>query len=302
MTPASTRGTWFDQRFRSATARYSLYCFPFAGGVAAYYSDWAERFRGAVELVPVQLPGRGPRMFEPPPSAIEEVADEVAAEISAASNPPVLFGHSMGAILAFEVARRLEALGRPAIHLVVSGRPAPPQHRPLTPVSGLPREEFVQVLRDYGAASDEILAHNELLDLLIPMIRADFAMIESYRYQPGPSLSCPISAWCGSHDPEVDPSAMQGWAAETTAGLNLFVRPGGHFFLCEHVDEIARAVHDTVSRLERAVERDQAATLAGFEHRRTEDRMLLSHRRPTSPPDSVASPAYHHHVDVDVVP
>jgi medium-chain acyl-[acyl-carrier-protein] hydrolase len=241
---------WFDRRFRSATARYSLYCFPFAGGSATYYSYWGRYFRDQVEMVPVQLPARGPRMAEPSPTSIVDISDEVVAHIASAHTVPLLFGHSMGAILAFEVARRLEAIGRPPTYLFVSGRPAPPQARPVQAVSRLPREQFVQVLREYGAADEEILANNELLEVLLPMIRADFAMIENYQYQPGRLLHCPIFAWCGTDDPEVDPTAIQGWAEETRAGLGMFVRSGGHFFLSHHVEEIARIVHDAVSRAE----------------------------------------------------
>lgn len=241
---------WFDQRFRLTAPRYSLYCLPFAGGSATYYADWADRFRDSVELVPVQLPGRGPRMAEPLPTRIEDLADEIAAAIAAEDTVPLLFGHSMGAIIAFELARRLPSLGRPPAHLFVSGRPAPLLHRPSDVVSQLPHAQMVQVLRDYGAADEEILQHEELLGVLMPIIRADFAMIESYYYQPGAPLRCPISSWCGNDDPEIDPEEMQGWAGETSAGWSLFVRPGGHFFLSDHVDEICRITHEAVGRIE----------------------------------------------------
>lgn len=241
---------WFDQRFRLPEARYSLYCFPFAGGSATYYADWADRFRGPVELVPVQLPGRGPRMGEPLPTRIEDLADDIAAAIMAEDTIPVLFGHSMGAIVALEVARRLQSLGRPPAHLFVSGRPAPLLHRPADVVSQLPHDEILQVLRDYGAADEEILQHEELLAVLMPIIRADFAMIESYYFQPGSPLQCLISSWCGSEDPEVHPEEMQGWAGETAAGWSLRVRAGGHFFLSDHVEEVCRVVHEEVARIE----------------------------------------------------
>lgn len=244
-----TSFAWFDQRFRLRAPQYSLYCFPFAGGSATYYADWASRFDGPVELVPIQLPGRGPRMGEPPPTCIHGLADDIAVAIAAEDTVPLLFGHSMGAILAFEVARRLESLGRPAAHLFVSGRPAPLLSRPVAVVSDLPHEQMVQVLRDYGAADEEILQHEELLGLLMPVIRADFAMIESYQYRPGPPLPCPVTSWCGSHDPEIHPEEMQGWACETTAGWRLFVRPGGHFFLSDHVEEICQVTHEAVSRI-----------------------------------------------------
>ncbi len=238
--------SWFDHRLRSAAASHSLYCFPFAGGSSNYYADWKRYFTGPIELVPVQLPGRGARMSEPPATDMHPLADEIADVIVREPTEVLLFGHSMGAILAFEVARRLGALGRPVRHLFVTGRPTPTIVRPPAPVSDLPRPEFVQMLREYGAADEAIFEHDDLLDVLMPMIRADFAMIERYRYRPGPPLSCPISAWCGDGDPEVSPEAMRPWADHTSGGFRLTVLPGGHFFLTENRSEIVRAVHAAV--------------------------------------------------------
>ncbi|HEV2640020.1 MAG TPA: alpha/beta fold hydrolase [Actinocrinis sp.] len=251
------RGSWFDHRFRSHRASHSLYCFPFAGGTSAYYADWATLFTGPIELVPIQLPGRGPRMAEQPVTEAAEVCDALAAVIADCPTQPLLFGHSMGAILAFEVARRLDPAARgagsravpprPARHLFVSGRPAPAIARPVQPVSALPRPELVRVLRDYGAAGEDILEHEELLDLLLPTIRADFQLIEGYRYLAGPPLSCRITAWCGDSDPDVSPEVMRGWGEQTSAGFEFSVRPGGHFFLTGLQAEVAETIHAAVT-------------------------------------------------------
>ncbi|GAB2331943.1 alpha/beta fold hydrolase [Streptomyces griseoincarnatus] len=240
--PASRSGSWFDNRFRRAAASATLYCFPFAGGTAAYYAPWAEEFTAGLEIVPVQPPGRGARMAEPGPTSIAEMADTLAPLIAAATTRPLLFGHSMGAITAFEVARRLRELGRPADMLFVSGRPAPPISRPLSPVSTLPRNAFVRMLREYGTAPEEVLAHEELLDVLLPMIRADFALIEQYSYVPGLQLDCPVRAWCGAGDPEVQPEDMARWAEQTTGPFELTVLPGGHFFLTDHHQQVVKTV------------------------------------------------------------
>lgn len=239
---------WFVNTFRDRAASASLYCFPFAGGSASYYLRWARCFTGDIELVPVQLPGRDTRRAEPPSTSIAAVADDVAELIATVPTQPLLFGHSMGAIIAFEVARRLDGLGRSAGHLFVSGRPAPPIARPQRVVSSLPRAEFLQVLRDYGAATDEILHHRELLDLLIPTMRADFSMIEGYTYVDAPPLSCPILGWCGDSDPDVTPATMTEWARQTTGPFGLISCSGGHFFLSDHYPEVARAMHRAAQR------------------------------------------------------
>ncbi|MFD7657527.1 thioesterase II family protein [Actinosynnema sp. NPDC059797] len=217
MIPNATghRKSLLDGRFRTATARYGLYCFPAAGAVP-FCSGWEDRFRGAVELVPVGAHG-SPGTVHSTDTASSEAADEVAVDISAARTRPMLFGHGAGALLALEVARRLEELGAPATHLFVGGQPAPPRGRTRPPVNPLPR--------------------------------AGVTTIGAYR-RPAPPLSCPVFAWCGSHDPAVGPSALQGWAAETAAGLKLFVRPGGPAFLARHADEVVRVVHDEASRLD----------------------------------------------------
>jgi medium-chain acyl-[acyl-carrier-protein] hydrolase len=239
---------WFDNRFRSPNATRSLYCFPFAGGSASYYASWAPCFTGAIELVPVALPGREARIAEPGPASIGELADDLAELIAAAPSKTLLFGHSMGAIIAFEVARRLQGLRRPPEYLFVSGRPAPPISRPESVVSTLPRTELIGVLRGYGSAPEEFLGNDELLDLLLPMIRADFALIERYRYVPGPRLACPILGWCGDSDPDVTPAAMAGWKHETTGTYRLIRRTGGHFFLNDHHEHVAAAIHRAASR------------------------------------------------------
>jgi surfactin synthase thioesterase subunit len=118
---------------------------------------------------------------------------------------------------------------------------------PSRPVSGLPRPAFVQMLRDYGAADAEILDNDDLVDVLLPMIRSDFELIESYRYRPGEPLSCPVSAWAGTDDEEAPAELMRPWAAETTAAFRLEELPGGHFFPGQHLAYLGRAIQHRLS-------------------------------------------------------
>jgi surfactin synthase thioesterase subunit len=221
---------WLEHRYRMPNAERRMFCFPFAGGSAAFYYEWGPAFGPSTEVVPVQLPGRGRLAGLPHARDIRPLAYAAADAIATTDLPVVLFGHSMGAIVAFEVARLLPDVR----HLIVTGRPAPHIPRPTTPVSSLSRAELVSLLRDYGATPDEVLADPELLDLVLPTIRADFAMIERYRYVPSPPLTCPLTAVGGLSDPGVSPDDITAWDGYTTAPFTTHFLPGGHFFPITH--------------------------------------------------------------------
>jgi medium-chain acyl-[acyl-carrier-protein] hydrolase len=145
--------------------------------------------------------------------------------------PFAFFGHSMGAAVAYEAARRCAADGRPPRHLFVSGRRAPqlPADWPVT--YDLPDAEFVEYLRSLNGTPAEVFDHPELLELMLPLLRADFSVVETYRYLPGPALDCPVTAFGGAGDVEVGRAEVEAWAAQTTAAFAARVVPGDHFFL-----------------------------------------------------------------------
>ncbi|MGV9767015.1 thioesterase II family protein [Micromonospora tulbaghiae] len=220
-----------------------LYCVPHAGGGGSFFRPWRAVLEPYLGVCPVVLPGRESRLSEPPYTSIEHVVPPLAAAISAhADRPYALFGHSMGAVVAYETARRLSAgPGGPA-RLFVSGRRAPhlPARRPDRHTLGA--DEFLPAVAALGGTPDEVLRRHDLMALFLPGLRADFAVNETYRQLPGPPLRCPVSAFTGDADPEVDVVEMRSWAEVTSAGFSLRVFSGGHFYLAGPPAELAEAL------------------------------------------------------------
>ncbi|MBT2118872.1 alpha/beta fold hydrolase [Dyella sp. LX-66] len=210
-----------------------LFCFPFAGGSAQAYRDWRDHLPRSIELCAVQLPGREMRQREAPMANADEIVDALLPVLTPLMDRPfTLFGHSMGAIIAFELARRLQQEGKPAPEcLIVSGRVAP--HRPLTraPINHLSREEFIEGLRHLGGTPEEVLGDNELMSLIEPMLRADLAVHEDYKHRDEPRLKCDVLAFGGLRDPEAGRADVDAWREATDGSFGLQMMPGDHFFI-----------------------------------------------------------------------
>ncbi|WP_030266746.1 thioesterase II family protein [Streptomyces violens] len=236
------RPTWIRTFHRSAAPARRLLCFPYAGGSASYYFPLSAVLCPAVQVLGVQYPGRQDRAAEP---AIEDlgvladrIAEAVAGDIEGAR--PVLFGHSMGALLAFETARRLEEkYAAPPAGLIVSGM-VPPDRRPALRLGT--EDEIVEELRLLRGIDPALLADPELRALVLPALRSDWRAVASYAPDTHAVLSCPITVLTGRDDALVDPDAAAGWAARTTADFSLRTFPGGHFYLDGFPPEITAAV------------------------------------------------------------
>ncbi|MER5843605.1 MULTISPECIES: thioesterase II family protein [Streptomyces] len=218
-----------------------LFCLPHAGAGASAYRRWPALVGAAAEVVPVQLPGRENRFGEPPATRADEVVDELADRMleRAAHHPRmVLFGHSMGALLGYELAHALTARGRAPDHLFASAHRAPSLPRGRDDVHRLPREELVAHLMRMEGTQPEVLAHPDLLDLLLPVVRADYALCETYRFTPRPPLSVPITVLGGSGDPGVRPEHLTAWEELTTGPFRSHLLPGGHFYLHDRLADI----------------------------------------------------------------
>ncbi|MFF0579305.1 thioesterase II family protein [Streptosporangium saharense] len=239
---ATDRDRWIRQ-LRGGQGRL-LICFPHAGGSATAYRTFAQVVTGDVEVVGVQYPGRQDRRTEPPPSSVTALADDVAAVLNGwLDRPYALFGHSMGATLAYEVACRLEGAGDAPVRLFVSGRRAPSWRRDLEGRVHLSTDaELVAELRALGGTDTAFLDDEELLAMVLPVTRADYRAVETYRWQPVPPLRCPITALLGADDPRVRREQVAAWTVHTMAGFELHVFPGGHFYLADNGAAAARVV------------------------------------------------------------
>ncbi|MER7165767.1 alpha/beta fold hydrolase [Micromonospora sp. NPDC000207] len=220
-----------------------LYCVPHAGGGAAFFRPWRAALAPEVGLCPVVLPGRESRVRERPMTTVDQIVPPLAQAIrDHADRPYAILGHSMGAVVAYEVARRLSLTGREPSRLFVSGRRAPHLPARRAPRHDLPRDEFLPAVAALGGTPPEILRQPDLMGVFLPGLRADFTVNETYQPMPGPPLTCPVSALTGSTDPEVEVTEMRAWAQVTTGPYRLRVFPGGHFYLAGPPPEVADAL------------------------------------------------------------
>lgn len=224
-------------RFARATApRARLFCFPYAGGSATAFANWPKRLPRDLEMLAVELPGRGLRRSDLPMSThMDQLVETLSKEISECNDLPFsLFGHSLGAVVAFSCARSLRAAGAalPA-HLFVSARGAPERPNRDVKCAQMNDEELVRELEARGGIAPQILAEPDLISLLLPAVRSDFVLLNSYVYRAGEPLPVPITACGGSKDPLVDPEALSEWSKQTSAAFDLAIFHRGHFFLDE---------------------------------------------------------------------
>jgi len=213
--------------------RLRLFCFPYAGGGGSIFRGWQDHLGAAVQVCPVQLPGRERRIAEKAFTDANLLVSAAARALRPYLDLPfALFGHSMGALICFELARylRKEQNIQPAC-LFVSSRRAPqlPSRRP--PIYALPDTELIEELRHLNGTPAEVLEHQELLELMLPILRADFKVVETYHYEDQPKLNCPIIAFGGLEDEDSSRAELEAWREQTASRFSLHMIPGDHFFI-----------------------------------------------------------------------
>lgn len=232
--PKTNGHPWIKCPQARTEPRRRLVCFPHAGGTASVYHRWGAMASHETEVWAIELPGHGTRFGEAPAQHLVTTAQTIAAALGEAGLldlPFALFGHSMGGLLAFEVARAFRR--SPQLqHLFASGCHMPQLDHGEPPIHALPPDDFLAVLtKRYGGIPDEILQEKELVALLLPALRADMMMVECHRHQPGPALACPITALAGLDDARATPEVLAGWRPHTAGPFELLRFPGGHFYL-----------------------------------------------------------------------
>jgi surfactin synthase thioesterase subunit len=243
-------------RFReqSVPPRLQLYCLPYAGGSARVFQSWRDILPADIGLFGVEYPGRGRRMSELAIDRIDILASELVGALAEVPRTPyALFGHSMGALAAFEMAHQLAGRGAPLpIVLIVSGHGAVSLPSIDRAVHASPDDEFLARLRELNATPPEVLEMPELLELIMPMLRADFRAAETYVPAKRPKLDIPIVAYGGLLDPDVSKDQLLAWADETTAPCALRMFPGDHFFLRTAADSVVATLVRDVTQAHRA--------------------------------------------------
>ena len=232
-TTAAASDSWISFRKPGPKTRLRLFCFPYAGAGALIFRTWSDCLPADVEVCPVQLPGRGTRMVERPYTQLSPLVEALAQALAPLLDRPfAFFGHSLGALVSFELARRIRRqYGVHPVRLFVSAGRAPQiLHRGL-PIHTLPDKEFLMELRRLNGTPSELLDHAELMELMLPLLRADFAVYETYQYSSEAPLNCPISAFGGLQDNKVSDSDLDAWRVQTSVSFSLRMFPGDHFFL-----------------------------------------------------------------------
>jgi medium-chain acyl-[acyl-carrier-protein] hydrolase len=249
--PLVPRDPWFTSAPHDAAARVQLFCLPFAGGGASIYRTWGAELAPSVAMCPIQLPGREERLAERPYTDLRTLAEHLAERLRPYTHRPfALFGHSMGALLAFEVARSLrrQASPRPVMLFLSAHRAA---HLPLRrqPFVHLPTPAFLQGVRALGGTPSAVFEHPDLLALTLPALRADFTACDTYCFVPEAPLDCPLMLYAGCQDTEATPEEVAAWSVHTTQSASLRVFPGQHFFLRSDRDQLLRVTATALASL-----------------------------------------------------
>jgi medium-chain acyl-[acyl-carrier-protein] hydrolase len=228
-----------------------LFCLPFAGGGASTYRLWPTRLPSSIEVCPIQLPGREDRYREPAITSVVGLARVLVRELTPFLDKPfAIFGHSMGALIAFEVARALRHAGLPLPSaLFVAAYPAPQSPLARAAIHQLSDRDFIEEMRRMQGTPAAVLDNIELMEFMLPILRADFEACDTYACAPEPPLECPLFVYGGTDDSEVDDSGLDRWRDQTSKSFSLRILPGNHFFVQSHRELLLAQISEQLATL-----------------------------------------------------
>lgn len=230
--------------------KVKLFCLPYAGGSAVIYSKWKKLIHPSIEIKEVELAGRGRRMIEPLIDNMEETVEDIFHIIKEQiSGPYALFGHSMGGLITYELCHKLKKEGYPdPAHVFISGRKGPQVKFREHTIHDLPDEDFIFEILKYDGMDRSVFDNKELANIFIPILRADFKMIETYVYRtPSELLNYHLSIFHGINDKAVQWNELLHWKEVTRKESEIFTFPGGHFFINEHSEQVINQINKTLT-------------------------------------------------------
>jgi medium-chain acyl-[acyl-carrier-protein] hydrolase len=240
---------WFPYWRPKPEARVRLFCFPFAGGTASILQRWSQTGFEGVDVLAAQYPGHETRIQEPLFRSVPALVETLGPILRPLLDRPfAFFGYSLGTHVSLELAHWLQREGAPAPLGLMLAASVPAHRRQPRRVYALPEEALIEELRRYGGTPPQILAERELMQLILPVLRADFEMVDEYRRDPEPRLDLPLSVWGGQEDTDSPPKALESWRDHTRGHFALEVLPGGHFFLQTSGDKLREGMERTLRR------------------------------------------------------
>lgn len=242
---------WIVNYTNNTQSKYRLFCFPYAGGGASIFSTWKDKLPKEIEVCSIQLPGRENRILEKPFNQLSLLLHELIENLVPYLDQPFsFFGHSLGALISFELTCNLREKGLPLpTSLFLSGREAPQVHKSRRVINKLPKIDLLEELRRLNGTPEDVLKNDELIELLLPVIRADFSISETYIYKQIDPLPCSISVFGGLQDNDVHYNSLVKWKEQTNKNFSMHMLPGDHFFIHSERDRLLGLISRDIEKI-----------------------------------------------------